>query len=333
MYMQKKEIVAVLGAGNMGTAIAQVIAENGYKVNLWNHSGDLEPLRQIKEKSENINYLSGVKLSKNINPEPDIRSAISKADVVFITVPSAFIEPVMKLAAPFLSGLAICVDVSKGLDKKSLCLITDVLKNILPKNKIATISGPAVAGQMVAGNFTAMNVASSDARAMSLVKKVMENKNLKLIPTGDIIGVEVAGSFKNVYAIAMGICDGLKISTNTKAVLFVAALKEMGLIVKKMGGELATVYGLAGLGDLVGTVLASASRNRRLGEFLAQGLSLDKAMAQIGQVVEGVSAAEALNSLSKKYKLKTPFADTVYKIIFGKVSSKIGMENFLKNLN
>ncbi|TSC83741.1 MAG: Glycerol-3-phosphate dehydrogenase [Parcubacteria group bacterium Gr01-1014_13] len=330
--MSKKEQIAVLGAGNMGTAIAQIVAANGYKVNLWNHSGDLEPLRQIKEKMENINYLPGVKLSKNINPEPDIIKAIAKADLIFMTVPSAFIKSVMQQVAPYLSGREICVDASKGLDEKSVCLITDVLKDILPKNKIATISGPAIAGQMVQGNFTVMNVASLDEGAIQMVKKVMENKNLKLMPSGDIIGVEVAGSFKNVYAIAMGICDGLKIPTNTKAVLFVTALQEMGLLVERMGGRLETIYGLAGLGDLLGTGLATASRNRRLGEFLAQGLSLEKAVAKVGQVVEGVPATRVLNSLSKKYKLKTPLADLIYKIVFGKVAPKIGMEKFFKNL-
>ncbi len=331
--MPKKELVAVLGAGNMGTAIAQIVAANGYKVNLWNYSGDLEPLKQIKEKKENIKYLPGVKLSKNINPEPNIAKAVSKADVIFVTVPSGLIASVIKKAAAHINSRAICVDVSKGFDQKSICLITDVLKSVLPKNKIATISGPAIAGQMVRGNFTAMNVASTDVRANALVKKIMENKNLKLIATGDIAGVEVAGSFKNVYAIAMGICDGLKIPTNTKAVLFVVTLQEMGLLVKKMGGQLETVYGLAGLGDLVGTGLADASRNRRLGEFLAQGLSLNQALVKVGQVVEGVPATRVLNSLSKKYKLKTPLADMIYKIVCGKAAPKTGMENFLKNLH
>src|SRR3989344_1902283 len=260
--MSKKERIAVLGAGNMGTAIAQVVAANGYKVNLWNHSGDLEPLRQIKEKQENINYLPGIKLSKNINPEADIAKAVAKADLIFMTVPSAFIKSVMQQVAPYLSGREICVDVSKGLDEKSICLITDVLKDILPKNKIATISGPAIAGQMVKGNFTAMNVASPDEYAIRMVKKVLENRNLKLMPSGDIVGVEVAGSFKNVYAIAMGICDGLKISTNTKAVLFVVALQEIGSLVKKIGGQLETVYGFAGLGDLLCNGFGSARRKK-----------------------------------------------------------------------
>lgn len=316
----------------MGTAIAQVIALNGYKVKLWNHSGDLEPLRQIKEKQENINYLPGVKLSGNIFPEHSIEQTVLKADIIFISVPSVFIAAVAKQLAPHLSGREICVDVSKGLDEKSLSLTTDILKSSLPKNKIVTISGPAVAKQMVVSGFTAMNVASADVGVIKLVKKVMENKNLKLFPTNDIIGVEAAGSFKNVYAIVMGMCDGLNMPTNTKAVLFVVALQEMSLLVKKMGGRAETVYGLAGLGDLIGTGLAHSSRNRRLGEFLAKGLSLEKAVAEVGQVVEGAVAAKVLNNLSKKYKLKTPLAEIVYKIICGKLSAKAGMENFLKKL-
>lgn len=331
--MPKKLKVAVLGAGNMGTAIAQVVAVNGCKVNLWNYSGDLEPLQQIKEKGENIKYLPGVKLSGNINTEHVIVKALAGADVIFFAVPSCHVASILKQAAAHIDKRAICVDASKGLDEKSLCLIADIIKNSLPKNKIATISGPAIAGQMVVGNYTAMNVASPNASAIRAVKRVMENENLKLISTSDIVGVEVAGSFKNVYAIAVGVCDGLKISTNTKAVLFVLALREIGLIVKKMGGQSKTIYGLAGLGDLIGTGLSSASRNRRLGEFLANGFSLREAVAKVGQVVEGVLATKVLNKLSKKFKLKTPLADMVYRIISGKVLPKIGMENFLKNLN
>src|SRR3989344_2514892 len=330
--MPKKGLVAVLGAGNMGTAIAQVVALNGYRVNLWNYGGDLEPLKQIKEKNENVNYLPGVKLSKNINPELDIAKAVSGAEVVFISVPSGFVGPVIRQAAVHISKRAVCVDVSKGLEEKSLRLITDILKDVLPENKIASISGPAIARQMVKGNFTAMNVASADARAIRTIKKVMENKNLKLISTGDVAGVEAAGSFKNVYAIAMGICDGLQMSTNTKAVLFVAALQEIGLVIKKMGGRPETIYGLAGLGDLIGTGLADVGRSRRVGELLAWGLDLNQAAVKVGQVVEGVAAAKVLHSLSKKYKLKTPFAGAIYRIVHDKKNPKTEMENFLKNL-
>ncbi len=284
------------------------------------------------ENQENTKYLPGVKLSKNINPEPNINKAVAQADVIFITVPSNCVRSVVQEAAPYISSRAICIDVSKGMEEKSFVLITGVLKKLLPKNKIATISGPAIAAQMVREQFTAMNVASTDASAIRVVKKVMENKNLKLIATNDVVGVEVGGSFKNVYAIAIGVCDGLKIATNTKAVLFTVALQEISLLVKKMGGRVETAYGLVGLGDLIGTGLANGSRNRKLGEFMAQGLSLNKALAKVGQVVEGVAAAKVLRVLSKKYKLKTPLADAVYKILYSQTPAQKIMENFLQNL-
>jgi len=333
--MPNKPIVAVLGAGNMGTSIAEVIAENGYKVNLWNHEGDLEPLEQIAKTRENAKYLPGIKLSENIKPERDISAAVAKADLVFFVVPSGFVGGLIKIAAPLLSKSAICVDASKGIDEKSLGLIPDIIKSGLPanlRNKVATISGPAIARDMVMGEFTAMNVASKSPQSILAVKKVMESGHLRLIATSDMIGVEITGSFKNVYAIAMGLCDGLKMPMNTKAALLVVALKEIGALVKKMGGKTETVYDLAGLGDLVGTGLCAISRNRRFGEFLSQGLALDEAAAKVGQVVEGVKASKALYSLNKKYKIKSPFAEMVYKVTCGSVVPKEALNKFLKNL-
>lgn len=332
--MSKKEQVAILGAGNMGTAVAQVIASNGFIVKLWNHADDLDPLRQITETRENQKYLPGIKLSANIECEADIEKALLGADIVFVVVPSVFVQKIIKSGASYIYKKAICVDVSKGLDftNKNYALTTDVLKKLLPKNKIASISGPAIAGQMAFGKFTAMNVVSKDKKVIKTIKKIMENKNLRLIPTSDIVGVETSGSFKNVYAIALGMCDGLQITTNTKAVLFTIALREMAQLVKKMGGKSETVYGLAGLGDLFGTGLATVSRNRRFGEFVGSGLTPDNAITKVGQVVEGVPATKALHDLSKKFKLKMPLASLVYKIVYEQASAPIEMENFLNNL-
>ena len=258
--------------------------------------------------------------------------AVAGANVVFLVVPSGFIRSIIKTASPHLARNAVCVDVSKGMDSNSLCLTTDVLHELLSKNKIATISGPAIAKQMVLGGFTAMNVASANSQAVALVKKVLENKNLKLISTNDIAGVEMSGSFKNVYAVGLGICDGLGLPTNTKAVLLCEALREMSMVIQKMGGKAGTVYGLAGLGDLVGTGVAESSRNRRLGELLGRGETAADALAKVGQVAEGVPAAAILSALAKKLKIKIPLASMVQKIISGRAQSRRSMEVFLKNL-
>lgn len=333
--MPNKIVVAVLGAGNMGTSIAQVIAKNGYEVNLWNHEGDPEPLEQILKTRENSKYLPGIKLSEKIKPILDLSTAVKQSDLVFFVVPSCFVADLIKKVSPFLSKKAVCVDASKGIDEKSLGLIPDVIKANLPRSlqaKVATISGPAIAIDMVKGGFTAMNIASKNPVSIRVVKKVMENEYLRLVATTDMIGVEVTGSFKNVYAIAMGLCDGLNMPMNTKAALLVVALKEISVLVKKMGGKSETVYDLAGLGDLAGTGLCATSRNRRFGEFLSQGLNIDTAIKKVGQVVEGVKASEALCALNKKYKIKSPFAVMVYNVVHGKIDPQQGISNFLKNL-
>ena len=333
--MSKKLTVAVLGAGNMGTALAQVVARNGHRVNLWNHEGDPTPLTQIKKFHENKKYLSGIKLSAHIFPEPDLARAVAGAPLVVFVVPSNFMEALIKRTAPFLPCGVVCVDASKGLDEKSLGLVSDVIEKHLPaclRREVASISGPAVAVDMVRGGFTAMNVASKSDRAIKLVKQAFESDNLKLMATKDVNGVEVAGSFKNVYAIAMGICDGLKYPLNTKSALLVIALKEIATLIKKMGGEKETVYDLAGLGDLVGTGLCGTSRNRRFGEYLAIGLNKKLAIKKVGQVVEGINTSQILKKLSGKYKVPMPFADMVYEIVWDGKSCRRSIESFLKRL-
>jgi len=332
--MTKKISVAVLGAGNMGTALAQVVGKNGYSVNLWNHEADQEPLKQIAEFGENKKYLIGIKLSKNIKPMEDLSGALGGINVVIFCVPSNFMAALIERAVKFLPCGTVCVDASKGLDEKSLFLVPDIIAKKIPAclhKSVLSISGPAIARDMAEGKFTAMNVAGKDVKAIKLVQQIFENDHLRLVPTGDVIGVELAGSFKNVYAIAMGICDGLEMPMNTKAALLVVALKEIGMLIKKMGGQAETVYGLAGLGDLVATGLCAISRNRRFGEFLAQGLSREEAGKKVGQIVEGANATKVLMALAKKYKLKMPFANFVYNTVWNKTDIKQGMKALLKS--
>lgn len=325
--------ITILGAGNMGTAIAQVVAQNGHNVKLWNYEGDQEPLIQIRAKQENKKFLPGIKLSANIKPEPDLANALINTQIIFFVLPSNFMEGLIKTVAPLLTGKEICVDASKGLDEKSLWLIPDILKkHLTPKLKsyVASISGPAIARDMALGGFTAMNLASTNPYATKLIKQAMENKNLKLFVTKDIIGVEIAGSLKNVYALAMGFCDGLKYPMNTKAALLVLALKEIGTLIKKMGGKSETIYDLAGLGDLVGTGLCATSRNRRCGESMAKGLNREEAITNVGQVVEGINACKVLITLGKKYNIKLPFAEMVYKIVWKNANVEKEMQKFLE---
>jgi len=330
----KKYTIAVLGAGNMGTAMAKVIGDNGHTVKLWNYEGDLEPLEQIKQHHENKKYLSGVILPKTVIPEPNLEKAVKEAKAVFFVLPSNFMATLAKRVGHLLSPKTICVDTSKGLEDKTMELIPNVIKKNIPlplRSYVTSVSGPAIAVDMARNGFTAMNVAGRK-ESITIIKKIMEGKNVKLFPTTDLIGVEVGGSFKNVYAISLGICDGLKVPMNTKAALLVTALKEIGSLVKKMGGKNETIFDLAGLGDLVGTSLSPASRNRRFGEYLALGLKREQALQKVNQVVEGISAVKIMLALGKKFKIKLPLAETVYRIVWSEKNAEQELNKFLKSL-
>mgnify|MGYP003973720175 FL=1 len=330
--IKQKQIVAVLGAGNMGTAVAQVLADNGNEVRIWNWEGDHAPLKNIEKHCENKKYLPGVKLSKNIIPKKKIEEALHGAEVVFFVVPSGVMEHTISFAARSIKHNAVLVDISKGIEPQSLRLIPHIIiKHVRPelKKNVVTVSGPAIAGQMVAKQFTAMNIASKNKKAIKKVIDVFSNEYIKLVPTNDVIGVEVGGSFKNVYAIAVGMCDGMGYGLNTKAALLTKALEEIADLIGAMGGRKHTAYELAGLGDLVGTSLCPDSRNRTLGEYMGQGLTAKKALKKIKQTTEGIDAARCLLRLARKHKVDVPFAKMIGRCIETTGNPKNILHNYL----
>lgn len=332
---KNKKVLTVLGAGNMGTVIAQVLAENGHQVNLWNWEGDIDPLKQIEKYRENKKYLPGIKLSSNIKACFKIEEALDNADIVFFVVPSSVMEHTVSFAARNIKNKAILVNVSKGLDPITLSSMTSLIaKHVRPslKGNIAAISGPAVANQIALHQYTAMNVTSKRRFIMDKVIEVMNNSYIKLIPCDDLIGVEVGGSFKNVYTIAIGMCDSLGYGLNTKAALLTRAIGEIADLIQAMGGKRKTAYELAGIGDLIGTSLCHDSRNRTFGEYLGKNMTKEQATKKVKQVVEGVGATECLVKLSKKYHVQTPFAEMIYQCLESKKNPGKIFKDFLQNL-
>lgn len=329
--MNKKSLkITVLGAGNMGTTIAQVVASNGYNVYLWNYEGDPEPLEQISKYQENKKYLPGIKLSPRIKPEPDLEQAVKQSHIIFFVVPSSFMSSIVARAQHFFRAKAVLVDISKGFGEEYLQdkrLHTPIDKTM---QHMVAISGPAIAIDLAKQGFTAMNIASANKQALKQVQKVLQNNYLKLIPSNDIKGIKLGGALKNVYSILLGICDGLQMPMNTKAFLVTMALEEMGRLIKKLGGKSETVYSLAGLGDLIGTGLCTTSRNRRFGEFLVCANSRAEAEEQVGQVVEGVRALEILMRLSKRYTIPMPMAQVVYRIVYKGEAIEPLVQSFLR---
>lgn len=328
-------IVAVLGAGNYGTAIAQVLAENGHRVHLWNWEQEHEPLQQIEKYQENKRYMPGVKLLKRVVPTYTIEDAMRGVEAVFLAVPSAAMDHTVSFAARHIPKNAVVVNVSKGFNIASCEPLSKTISRHLSstqKKTFTVVSGPAVANQIVLHHLTAMNIASKNDASLKKVYGLLANPFLRLAPTHDILGVEVGGLAKNVYAVAFGMCDGMGIELNTKAALVSIAVKEMAVLMKALGAKRETAYELAGIGDLIGTGFNKTSRNCRFGSLLGQGKTVKEALDDIKQTVEGINASSCLHQLEETHKLELPFADMVYRSIHTKSEPVKMMEKYLSKL-
>ena len=323
-----KKTIAVLGAGNFGTVCAKFLAENGHDVKIWNWEGDQEPLREIGEYHENKTYLPGIALPENIIPKFSLEDALRGADIVCYAVASTVLKNVFLHSVPFLEKDTIIVSLTKGMDKERVDIFPHIFAAAVDSDmahRIITISGPAIAGQLAQKNVTVMAIAGKDPAAVSIVKEVCDNAYLQLIPTDDIIGVELGGAFKNVYAIALGMCDGLGLGLNSKSALLAMAINEMAMVSVAMGGKPETLSGVAGLGDVIGTALSPESRNRRFGECLGKGMNTQKACEAVQQTVEGIESTAIFLALAKKHGIATPIATLVQRAVDGEQITKENM--------
>lgn len=327
--------VAVLGAGSFGTVFAKILAENGHSVRLWNWAGDPGVLAEIEKNHTNKKYLPGVKLPKKIIPEGDLRKAVAGAEAVFFAVPSNVVARVADDASPFLEKNTIIVDICKGLIPDSLELVSACMVkrvDFARAKSIVAIAGPAIAKQLATKKFTAMNIAGKSRANVERVRALVENEYVRLIYCPDIVGLEIGGVGKNVYAIVLGLADGVGLDLNAKAVLLTVAMKEISNLVKAMGGKKETAYDLAGFGDLIGTAFSPDSRNRRFGEYLGKGIGKEKALTKVGQVVEGVSATDCFIALAEKQRVQVPLARMTREAMAGNRGIKEIIMEFLRKL-
>lgn len=321
------ETVAILGAGNMGTALAQLIAANGHRVHLWSIEADV--LAEIRDKRLNSKYLPEVRLHAGIEARWDLAEAVAEARLTIIAVPSQVVRTVAQKTAPFLKTEQCILNVAKGLEETSHLRMSQVLAQELPEHLhrgIATMGGPAIARDFARGVPTAVIVAAADTEAAACVHKTLENEFFKVETTADVAGVELAATLKNIYAIALGMCDGLGYGTNTKAFLASLALAEMASLAKAWGAQERTIYGLAGLGDLITTGFSPHSRNRTLGEQLAGEPGGPDYLRS--QKAEGVTACKVVAELLSPGE--APLLTTVQRALFQGVEPRQALQSFLR---
>ena len=316
--------VAVLGAGSWGTALAMQLARNGQQVRLW--ARDSEQAATMQSTRVNQRYLPDFELPENIVVSSDFELTVSDAEKILVATPSHAFPETLKALKGFLNqdiGLAWA---SKGFEPGSGRLLHEVAEEIIqPGTPLALVTGPSFAKEVAAGLPTAVTVAASDPEFGKIWAALLHGRGFRAYYTADLIGAELGGALKNVLAVACGMADGLELGSNTRAALITRGLAETMRLGKVMGADPRTLMGLAGIGDLVLTCTGDLSRNRRLGLALGQGHSLESALAEIGQVVEGVKTAEETMRLAERCGVEMPIVEQVYGIIHKGWSARKGV--------
>jgi glycerol-3-phosphate dehydrogenase (NAD(P)+) len=314
-----KTSFAVLGAGSWGTALAMLLADNGHAVHIWDR--DTELLEAMQAQRENRRYLPGVPLPAGIRIERDPAAALQAADFPLLVVPSSGFREVLKTHAATIRRKGKLVWATKGLEEETRSLLHVIAQEILGERvELAVISGPNFAVEVGKRMPTATTVAANNEKFAGEVAQCLYNDWFRPYTSTDLIGVQLGGALKNVIAIASGIADGMGFAANTRAALLTRGLAEISRLTVRKGGRLETLSGLAGVGDLILTCTDNKSRNRRLGLILASGKSLQAALAEIGQAVEGVKTAHAAYHLAQTLAVEMPIVEQVYRVLFEGVS-------------
>ena len=305
--------IAVIGAGSWGTTLAYLLSKKGFDISLWVYEKDLAD--EMKKTRINRLYLIDVTLPENIKISHHIDDVVEKAQYILNVVPAQFTRIVFKESLPSISKEAIIINAAKGIERGTLMTISSVLKE-LSGRKIAVLSGPSFAKEVIKNLPTAVTLATEDKDTRLTLQDIFNTNSFRVYTHDDILGVEIGGALKNVIAIASGISYGLGLGLNARASLITRGLAEMTRLGVAMGAKERTFSGLSGLGDLVLTCTGALSRNYTLGIKLGQGMKLKDILDQTVSVVEGVATAESAFELSKKYSVEMPIVEQVYKIIY-----------------
>ena len=309
-----KESFLVIGAGAWGTALSIRLAKNGLEVSLT--SRDKENLSEIRKTKRNKKYLPGINIPESINIKDDILPCLTNSSSVLLCVKSTGFKKIAAELNNHMRPEQKLIWATKGLDPDTGGAFSETIKQEMPfLNKTAIISGPTFAEEVAKGKPTAITLASENIQELSGLASAMSSSSFRVYTSNDIVGVQLGGAFKNIIAIAAGASDALNLGANARTALISRGLEEMKSIGISFGAQPETFFGLSGLGDLVLTSTDNQSRNRRLGLLIGSGISLDKAIEELGTTPEGVHAVKALYN-KQALQEGLPIANAVYSILF-----------------
>jgi glycerol-3-phosphate dehydrogenase (NAD(P)+) len=310
----KIDKIAILGAGSWGTALAWLWAKDGRRICLWGNSADR--VERVQRTRENNDYIPGLQLPDSVNVTHELRDCAEASIIVFVTPSTALRGIAMRLREVVGSAQAILLSCTKGIEHGTGMRMSEILGEIFPKHKLAVLSGPNLAVEVVRNLPTATVIGCRDPECAASLQTLLGSSRFRIYTNDAISSVELGGALKNVFAIAAGASDGLGLGDNTKAALVTRSLAEMIRLGTAMGGSFKTFYGLSGAGDLIATCFSKHSRNRRVGEHLGRGQMLQQITSSMQMVAEGIPTTKSAYECARRLSVDTPIVDQVYSLLY-----------------
>lgn len=313
MHQKKHLRVVFLGGGSFGTAMANLSAKNGCDTTLWVRNK--KDVRAMQKTYINKKYLPNHKLDETLKFSHDLISAIKDKDIIFVAVPSNAVRETLRTIAPYITAQAV-VSLTKGIEKNSFAMMSDIIQEELPQVAFGVLSGPNLALEIMDNMPSATVIASHSESLRHAVQSALHGGFFRVFASDDVKGVELGGALKNIYAIAMGMAQSFKVGENTKAMLLTRALAEMSRFGVAVGANPLTFLGLSGVGDLYATCSSTLSRNYRIGYMLGRGMDLDSAIKKLGQTAEGINTIAQVNDQAKTLGVYMPITHALYAVIY-----------------
>ena len=302
-----------LGGGSFGTAMANMAAKNGCDSTLWVRNK--RSVKQMQKHRINKKYLPNHQLDETLKFSNNLAESVKDKDIIFVAVPSSAFREMLQNIAPHITGQAV-VSLTKGMEKDTFALMSDIITQELPEVSYGVMSGPNLAKEIMDNMPSGTVIASESEQLRHAVQMALHSAFFRVFASDDVRGVELGGALKNIYAIAMGMAATYDVGENTKAMILTRALAEMSRFGVHMGANPLTFLGLSGVGDLYATCGSELSRNFRIGKLLAQGVSLENAIKKLGQTAEGLNTIEQVNQKAKKDGIYMPITQALYAVIY-----------------
>lgn len=327
-----KQKVAVLGPGSWGTALAQVLNDNGHEVRIWGNIP--EQIDEINDQHTNTLYFKDVVLDGKIKAYKDLGQTLDGIDAILFVVPTKVTRLVAKQVADILDHKVVIMHASKGLEPGTHERLSTILEEEIPadlRSEIVVVSGPSHAEETIVRDITLITAASKDLEAAKYVQAIFSNHYFRLYTNQDVIGVETAGALKNIIAVGAGALHGMGYGDNAKAAIITRGLAEITRLGVKMGANPLTYSGLSGVGDLIVTGTSVHSRNWRAGDALGRGEKLEDVERNMGMVIEGISTTKVAYELAQQLGVYMPITTAIYKAIYEGADIKESIFNMMSN--